>query len=98
MKNSTEAELVMLADNILEGELVEEFIMDLSMLMNDDFVMNVHLVYQDNQLTIALVKRSTASKPRSKYFKVRQEYVTEGLATSELEIQYMKTGKCLQIC
>jgi hypothetical protein len=59
--------------------------------MDDDFVTNVHLVYQDNQSVIALVKTRTAGKPRSKYFKVRQEYVKEGLATSELEIKYMKT-------
>jgi len=82
-KNSVEAELVALSDNIIEGESVEE-------LMDDDFVMNVHLVYQDNQSMIALVKRSTSSKPRSKYLKVRQEYVKE-----HLEIEYMKTGKML---
>ncbi len=30
-----------------------------------------------------------------KYFKVRQEYVKEHLATSELEIEYVKTAKML---
>jgi hypothetical protein len=63
-KNSTEAELVALADNILEGELVKEFVMDIGTLMNNGFVTNVHLVYQDHQSTIALVKTSTTSKPR----------------------------------
>jgi hypothetical protein len=95
-KNSTEAELVALADNILEGEMVEEFIIDLQVMMDDDFVTNVHLVYQDNQSTIALVKsESKTHKPRSKYFKVRQEYVKERLQTRELEIEYMKTGEML---
>jgi hypothetical protein len=95
-KNSTEAELVALADDILEGEMVEEFIIDLQVMMDDDFVTNVHLVYQDNQSTIALVKsESKTHKPRSKYFKVHQEYVKERLQTSELEIEYMKTGEML---
>jgi tRNA U38,U39,U40 pseudouridine synthase TruA len=65
-------------------------------MMGDDFVTNVHLVYQDNQSTIVLVKlTSNMHKPRSKKFKVRQEYVRECLGTGELEIEYMKTGKML---
>jgi hypothetical protein len=91
-KHSTEAELVTLLDNIIEGESVEEFRMDLGMLMDNDFVTNVHLVYQYNQSTIALVKTCTTSRLRLKYFKVRQECVKEHLAMSELEIEYMKTG------
>lgn len=95
-KNSTETELVMLANNIVEGEMVEEFIINLQVMMDDDFVTNVHLVYQDNQSMIALVKsKYNTHKPRSKYFKVRQEYVRDRLNTKELEIEYMKTGKML---
>jgi hypothetical protein len=78
-KNSTEAELVVLSDYKLEGELVEELIIDLGTLMDDIFVTNVDLVYQDNQNTIAMVK-SIGGKPRSKHIKVRQEYVKERLS------------------
>jgi len=95
-KSSTEAELVALSDNILEGEMVKEFIIDLQVMMGYDFVTNVHLVYQDNQSTIVLVKStSNMHKPRSKKIKVRQEYVRECLGTGELEIDYMKMGKML---
>jgi len=94
-KNSTEAELVALVDNIIKGESVEEFFMDQGSLLDDDFVTNVHLVYQDIQSTIALIKTNTNNQQRSKYFKVRQEYVKEHLATSKLEIEHMKTGKML---
>jgi hypothetical protein len=65
-KNSTEAELVALADLLIEGELVEDFIMDLGHLMGSaDFVTDVHLVYQDNKSTLAIVT-SGGGKPRSK--------------------------------
>jgi hypothetical protein len=73
-KSSTEAKLVALLDYIAEGELIDHFIMDLGHLLDDDIVTNVHLVYQDNQSTIALVK-NRGRKSRSKYIKVRQEYV-----------------------
>jgi len=93
--NSTEAELVALSDSIIEGEQVKEFIMDLEKLMDEDFVTNVHLVYQDNQSIIALVHTTKRGKPISKYFKVWEEYVKECLATSELEIEYKKMQKMI---
>jgi hypothetical protein len=71
-KSLAKAELVALLDYITEGELIEHFIMDIGRLLDDDIVTNVHLVYQDNQSTIALVKNG-AGKSRSKYMKVRQE-------------------------
>ena len=74
-RNLTEAELVALSDNIIEIESVKEFVMSLGLLMDDDFVLILHLVYQDNQSMIALVKTNISSEPRSKYFKVRHEYV-----------------------
>jgi hypothetical protein len=89
-KSSTKVELVALSDYISEGELIEHFLMDLGHLLDDDLVTNVHLVYQDNQSTIALVKNG-GGKPRSKYMKMQQEYVKESLGTSELEVEYVRT-------
>jgi hypothetical protein len=91
-KNSTEAELVALADHFEEGELIETFLMDLGHLLGEDIVSNVHLVYQDNQSTISLVTTG-GGQARSKYMKVRQEYVKERLDCAELEIQYVPTSK-----
>ncbi len=89
-KNSTKAEIVALADYILEGELIEDFLFNLGHMMNDDLVTNVHQVYQDNTSTITIVKYG-GGKARSKYMKVREEYVKEHLNTGELEISYVKT-------
>ncbi len=72
MKSSKEAELVAVSNYILEGELVEEFIIDLGAMMGDDSVTNVHLVYQDNQSTTAFVK-AVGGILRIKYMRVRQE-------------------------
>jgi hypothetical protein len=73
-KNSTEAELVALSDYVLEGELIEDFLMDLGHLMDDDLITNVHHVYQDNTSTITIV-RTGGRKARFKYMKVREEYI-----------------------
>jgi hypothetical protein len=43
--------------NPLEGELFEDFLMELSSMMSEDLVTNVHLVLQDNTSTITLVTK-----------------------------------------
>jgi hypothetical protein len=93
-KNSTEAELVALSDYHLEGELIEEFLLELLDTLEEELVTSVHLVYQDNTSTIALVKNG-GGKPRSKYMKVRQEYMKERVGTGELDIKYIKTSQML---
>ena len=75
MKNSTESELVALADFLHEGGLVEDFVKELGYLMND-FVTNVHWIYQDNKSAIPVVKHG-GGKPCMKYMKVREEYLKE---------------------
>jgi hypothetical protein len=82
---------VALADYMLEGELIEDFLMDLGQLMDDDLVTNVHHVHQDNTSTITTVK--TGGGKASKYMKVRQEYVKENIETGELEIKYIKNDQ-----
>jgi len=75
-RNSTEAELVALSDHIQEGELIEEFLLDMSALCDFEVLDNVHLVYQDNKPTITIVTTG-GGKARTKYMKVREEYVKE---------------------
>ena len=89
-RNSTEAELIALSDHIQEGELIEEFLLDLSSLCDFEELNNVHLVYQDNKPTITIVTTG-GGKARTKYMKVREEYVKERLVTKELEIEYVRT-------
>jgi hypothetical protein len=93
-KSSTEAELVVLSDYLMEGELIKEFLMDMGTMMDEDLVTNVHLVFQDNQSAIALVK-GDGGNMRSKYMKVRREYVKERLGTGEVEIEFKPTGQMI---
>ena len=44
-KHLTESELVALADFLLEGELVGEFIMEMGTLMDDDFITQMFTWY-----------------------------------------------------
>jgi hypothetical protein len=90
-KSSTEAELVALLDYLVEGELIEEFLMDMGSLMGKDLVTNVHQVYQDNQSVKSQVK-TDGGNMRSRYMNVRREYVKERLATGEVEIEYKPTA------
>jgi hypothetical protein len=84
-----EAEFDALSDYMSEAELIEDFVMELGSLMDEDIKRNVHLIYQDNQPMITLVKKG-GGKQRIKYIKVKQEYVHERLGTLELEIEYIK--------
>ena len=93
-KNSTEAELVALADLLIEGELVEDFILELGHMMGKDFVTDVHLIYQDNKSTLAMVT-TCGGKPRTKYMKVREEFVKECLKTWEVGLEYISTKQMM---
>jgi len=93
-KNSTEAEFVALADLLIKGELVEDFVLELGHMMGMDFVTDVHLIYQDNKSTLAMVSMG-GGKPRTKYMKVREEFVKERLKTWEVELEYISTKQML---
>jgi hypothetical protein len=91
-RNSTEAELVALADYMEEGELVEAFLADLGDLMMLDLVTDTHVVYQDNQPTIKIVMNAGGNL-KSKYMKVHAAYVAERLSTGEVRIEYIPTSR-----
>jgi len=93
-RNLTEAKLVALSNYMNEGELIEDFVMELGCMMDEDLVTNKHLIYQDNQSMITMVKKG-GGKQCTKYIKVRQVYVHERLGTSELEIECIKTHDML---
>jgi hypothetical protein len=85
---------VAMSDHIQEVELIEGFVLDMGLLCNLEVVNDVHLVYQDNQLTITIVTKG-GGQARTKYMKVREEYVRERLETKQLEIEYVKTDTML---
>jgi hypothetical protein len=92
--NSTEAELVALSEHIQEGELIEEFLFDMGALCDIPVMDNVHLVYQDNKPAITIVTTGSG-KARTKYMRVRAEYVKERLKSKELEVEYVSTSNML---
>jgi len=89
-RNSTEAELVALSDHLQEGELVQEFLLDLGALCDIEVTERIPLVYQDNQPTITIVTTG-GGQARTKYMEVHGEYVRERLQAKEVEIAYIKT-------
>jgi hypothetical protein len=93
-KNLMEAELVALADCLIEGESVKDFVMELGNMMGEDFVTYVHLIYQDNRSTMAMVTAG-GGKARTKYMKVREEYIRERLKTWEEALEYISTKTML---
>jgi hypothetical protein len=93
-RNSTEAELVALSDYIQEGQLIEEFLLDMSALCDIDIMGQTQVIYQDNQPTITIVTKA-GGKARTKYMKVREEYVRERLEVKEIIIEYACTEHML---
>jgi hypothetical protein len=63
-------------------------------MMVTDSVMDVHQVYQDNKSTLAMVPTG-GGKPRTKYMKVREEFVKERLETWEVVLEYISTKQML---
>ena len=93
-RDSTESELVALSDYVVEGGLVEEFLMDLGTLMDVDLIDTPLLIFQDNKSTITLVE-TNGGKPRNKYMRVRIAYVAERLGTGEVYVKYVHTSKMI---
>ncbi len=91
-KSSTKAELVALSDYIPEGELLEDFLMDLGNMMGEDLITDVHKVFQDNQPTITLVE-SGGGKLHSKYMIVRREYMKDIIDRNAGRHTYQPVGR-----
>jgi len=81
---------VALSDHLQEGELVQELLLDLGALCDVEMIERVPLLYQDNQSTISIVTTG-GRQARTKYMRVRGEYVKERLDAKECEIKYIKT-------
>jgi hypothetical protein len=91
-RNSTEAELVALSDHVEEGQLVQEFLLDISGMCDVEVTEKIPIVYQDNQPTITIVTTG-GGQARTKYMRVRGEYVKERLEAREFEVEYIKTNE-----
>lgn len=84
-KDSTEAELVGMADKMLDVICLSEFI------KNQGLTIDTPILYQDNKSTIQWVSNNS-KKLRNKYMLVRQELVKQGIANKDFKIEYLKTA------
>lgn len=83
-KDSTESELVGLADKMLDVMCISEFV------SAQGIEIGVPIIYQDNKSTIQWTDESS-KKLRNKYMLVRQELVKQGVKNNDFRIQYLKT-------
>ena len=84
-KDSTEGELVGLTDRV-DGVLrLHEF------MKHQGHVMDLPVIFQDNQSTISLVTKG-GGKYRNVHLRVRQCRLMEMIVNKELVIEYMPTG------
>lgn len=83
-KDSTESELVGLADKILDVTCIHEFV------SAQGVKIGVPVIYQDNKSTIQWTDVSS-KKLRNKYMLVRQELVKQGVKNNDFKIEYLKT-------
>ena len=83
-KDSTEAELVGLADKFSEITSIWDF------LTSQGLNIGTPTIYQDNKSTIRWTENSS-KKLRNKYMSVRQELVKQGIKNGDFVIEYLET-------
>lgn len=83
-KDSTEAELIALSDNILTAVNIFDLLKDLKIKIDDT------TIYQDNKSVIHLLSTNNY-KSRNKYIKMRLNLVKEIIDSNNLNIKYIPT-------
>jgi hypothetical protein len=87
-RDSTEAELVGLADMLLEIEWHQEW------WMSQGYDLKTPIVYQDNKSTITLVENGQG-KFRNKHLRALQGVVHETMNSKEIEVKYVRTDEMI---
>jgi hypothetical protein len=88
-KSSAEAELIGLSDEYSQVIWCRDF------LINQGYKMKAAKVYQDNQSTIAMVKKGASTGSRSRHIHVRYFFVKDRQDSGEIEVEYLPTGDML---
>jgi hypothetical protein len=84
-KSSTEAELVAASDMGSQLIWVRDF------LLGQGYDVGPAVLYQDNQSTMALLKRGSAASSRSRHINIRYFWLKDRVELGELEVIYMPT-------
>jgi tagatose-1,6-bisphosphate aldolase non-catalytic subunit AgaZ/GatZ len=84
-KSSTESELVALSDMCSRVIWCREF------LIGQGMSPPPARVYQDNQSTMALIKRGSSASDRTRHVAIRYYWVKDRVEAKEIEVVYMPT-------
>jgi hypothetical protein len=86
-KSSTEAEFVGTSDSINQALYLREF------LIKQGHKVKPIVLYQDNQSSMALIKRGKSNSERTRHMNIRQFWITERVNNGEVTIEYLPTEK-----
>jgi len=88
-KSSTEAELIALANGIVQTIWLRDF------LCEQGYDMEPATIYQDNKSTIALAEKGRAINENSKHINVRYFFVKDRIEKGEIKIEYLPTSQMI---
>jgi hypothetical protein len=86
-KSSTEAELVAISDSLPALIWMRELLVEQRMIRKDVPI----TIYEDNQSTIALVRRGKPSGESSRHINIRHFFVTDRCRSNEVQVVYVKS-------
>ncbi len=90
-KSSTEAELVALSDALPTLLWIRELLIEIGYLKNSHAV----AIMEDNQSTIALVKRGSPSGESTRHINIRYFFITDRVANGEVCVKFCPTDDML---
>jgi len=84
-----EGEQVSLSDNSSQVTWTREF------LISQGYDVGPAIIYQDNQSTMALVRKGHSTSERTRHIKVRYFFIKEAIDNNEIVLQYLPTDQML---
>jgi hypothetical protein len=89
-KSSSESELVGVSDGLSQGIWARNF------MISQGYV-NIKplLLYQDNQSTIAMMRRGRSTSERTRHIDQRYFFIKDRIEAKEVEISYLSTGEMI---
>jgi hypothetical protein len=64
-------------------------------LLAQGYVLPPAKVYQDNQSTIALIKRGHSTSEKTRHIAIRYFFVADRVAAKEIDVEYLSTAEML---
>jgi hypothetical protein len=86
-KSSTEAELIAVSDSLPQLLWIREFMLEHKMLSQDVPI----TLMEDNQSTIALIKKGRPAAESNRHIKIRYFFVSDRCAKKEVQVVFVRT-------